>query len=915
MLAARTGLSPVMVGRSSALARLQALLGERRPDGLPSVALVTGEPGVGKTRLLQELIGGLPDGTIVLAGAAERGALGRPYEVVRAMLAAPLPDNHGDELRRSVVGGIEERIGERPAVVIFEDIHWADAESVAVLDCLAAGQLPATLIVITSRPDELTRRLPGGEVLERLERRQFVHHVHLERLDRAEVGAFLASVYGKMPPSGVVAALHGRTGGNPFFLEEILNVAGDVDPADLDRQPLPWSLSELVRTQLDGLSTQERRIVEAAAVLGRRAEFDLLAVATRTSEDELIAQLRSLVERGLLVEECEDSFIFRHALVRDAVEAQLLGRERRRLHEVALAALREASSEDLAALAHHARGAGRYDEFVALARDGVGHYLAGGSSHQALRLAVDALAEAPDDVVLLAAASRAAWLLGVYDEAVIHAEQWHAVVRTAPAPERAAAARMLARVYHELARADDMWRVVAELEALVEELEPGQDRALVMAWLAQLTMLNYRPKDAIEWADRAIAEADAVGAKGVRAQALVERASALYNLRDPHEDAVAAFRDAIAEAEAVEDWVLVARAINNMGKYLNVSGLESEHYLRRLRDAAERAGYDGMGKHSYRYRLVELAIFRGNQFEARRELKQAIDTIGPHLKGWHYTLDAILALEEARFDAAADALDRAELDSRRMDQCGLLSLRLKLAALRRDGREAARLISVTTDDAIEEVGLDAEAIFDRLEAVARLGLPADAPRLVERWVQRLPSVSARYATAASATVTALRGGDDAAAGIEGLESALADRDFVVPAHQRAWLRLVLARGLAGQGRRPEALAAARAARDDLDQWPGWRRDEVDALLRRLDGGAGDSEGELTSREREVAALLAEGLSNAEVARRLYISPKTAAVHVSNILMKLGMSSRAEVAAWAVRSGLVGPTANEVAPGR
>ena len=126
---------------------------------------------------------------------------------------------------------------------------------------------------------------------------------------------------------------------------------------------------------------------------------------------------------------------------------------------------------------------------------------------------------------------------------------------------------------------------------------------------------------------------------------------------------------------------------------------------------------------------------------------------------------------------------------------------------------------------------------------------------------------------------------------------------------------MLARGLAGQGRRPEALAAARAARDDLDQWPGWRRDEVDALLRRLDGGAGDSEGELTSREREVAALLAEGLSNAEVARRLYISPKTAAVHVSNILMKLGMSSRAEVAAWAVRSGLVGPTANEVAPGR
>ena len=88
----------------------------------------------------------------------------------------------------------------------------------------------------------------------------------------------------------------------------------------------------------------------------------------------------------------------------------------------------------------------------------------------------------------------------------------------------------------------------------------------------------------------------------------------------------------------------------------------------------------------------------------------------------------------------------------------------------------------------------------------------------------------------------------------------------------------------------------------LDRWPGWRRDEVDALLSRLDTAVA-VDGELTRREREVAALLAEGLSNSELARRLYISPRTAAVHVSNILTKLGMTSRTEVAAWAVRNGL------------
>src|SRR5204862_344640 len=116
-----------------------------------------------------------------------------------------------------------------------------------------------------------------------------------------------------------------------------------------------------------------------------------------------------------------------------------------------------------------------------------------------------------------------------------------------------------------------------------------------------------------------------------------------------------------------------------------------------------------------------------------------------------------------------------------------------------------------------------------------------------------------------------------------------------------------ARCLLALDRTDEARAQAEAAAALLERWPGWRQQEVAALLRRLDPrpapAAGGDPTALTPREREVAALLAEGLSNAEVARRLYISTKTAAVHVSNILAKLGMGSRAEVAAWAVREGI------------
>jgi DNA-binding NarL/FixJ family response regulator len=113
-----------------------------------------------------------------------------------------------------------------------------------------------------------------------------------------------------------------------------------------------------------------------------------------------------------------------------------------------------------------------------------------------------------------------------------------------------------------------------------------------------------------------------------------------------------------------------------------------------------------------------------------------------------------------------------------------------------------------------------------------------------------------------------------------------------------------ARGLLALGDLEVARDHATAAAECLRRWRGWRVAELEAVQRRLGIGPELSGPEsLTPREREVAGLLAEGLTNAGLAERLYISPRTAAVHVSNILSKLGMSSRTEVAAWAVREGL------------
>ena len=227
-------------------------------------------------------------------------------------------------------------------------------------------------------------RHPLTEAIPRLERRPGAVHLRIDRFREADVSAFLTAVYGNRPPHRVVEALTARSGGNPFFLEELLLASGGVALDDLGDAPLPWNLAEAVHAQVDDLDPAARRVVETSAVLGRRVSFDVLQVVTDVPEDELIRLLRELIGHGLLAETDPDVFGFRHDLTREAIQSRLLGREHRRIHEAALAALRAAGSDAWAAMARHALAAGRTDEVVELARVGSEHYLARGSTFQAL---------------------------------------------------------------------------------------------------------------------------------------------------------------------------------------------------------------------------------------------------------------------------------------------------------------------------------------------------------------------------------------------------------------------------------------------------------------------------------------------------------------------------------------------------
>jgi len=961
MLVGRTGLSPVMVGRTAELDRLVAMVGTR-PE--PAVALVAGEAGIGKTRLVQELVSRVADTAVVLAGQADPGSSGRPMELFLDALegaraadreatrptgggaptggarpdgaggdeqGTPAPDGRNpegpwatllatardparppDERVLAAVELVRRRTAGVPGVVVFEDLHWADAESVSVFEQLAEPSGGRLLVVGTYRPDGLARGHPASELLPRLERRHSVTHIQLGRLSPGDVGTFLHAVDGRDPSYRVVEALHGRTGGNPFFLEALVASSGPVPAGELAVMPLPWTVAELIRTQVDELDDEVRRIVTAASVLGRRVSFDLLAAVTRTSEDDLIGLLRAAVDSGLLVEADPDVFGFRHEIAREAIQGALLGRERRRLHEAALDALRRAGSADHAVLAHHARGAGRYDDLVAEARLGVHEALARGSSFQALHLAELALTEAEDDIDLLCAAARSAWLADLVDDAAAHADRWLRVARTSgDIEEEAAALSVRMRVDYEMGDLEALAMSTDELIAVVDRLPTEAGRAEAMASIAQSYMLRDLVEPTCDWADKARALAESHDLPRVRIASLVEKGSMLMTRSETLPEGRALIEEAADEAERTGEHVLAARALNNLVWHARQWSEPDDvrALIERMGRHAQAAGFDSLANAAQIQARAQLAAVEGDLDRAMaflddgRRRPSTSRTRGPRLA----VLRAGLALEAGDLDGAACFTEQAKPVSQRT-AIGVLGLDLHLALRLGDLVAGRRLLADMVAAVTEEGFADAAQVHDLVSAALAAGLAPEEMRPLVEWIgadvgHRLPAQNAwrrlidgQLAEAEGRAAEAARLYDEASTTLRAAHGVLAGHQGT--AHVGA------ARTLVALGRIDEARAHAARAAALLARWRGWRVDDLRAVERRLGiGDAPDGPVALTGREREVAALLAEGLTNAQLADRLVISPRTAAVHVSNILTKLGMASRAEVAAWAVREGL------------
>lgn len=856
------------------------------------VVLIAGESGLGKTRLADEIIKTAESSVSVVRGGAVPRAAAIPFELVRSSRPGESDEDVVQDVATSIRVEAEllRNVADGPVVFLFEDLHWADAASLDVIERLmVTGPLDGS-ILLTYRPNSLDPGHPTSAFIQRAERRSQVVQFRLEPLRREEVRDYLAAS-GRPVQAATVEHVHSRTGGNPLLVSEL--VAAVADDADLTHG-LPWTLAEMLRPEIERLPRPERLVAEAVAVLGADVDFDLLAAAAALSEQELLEHLRSLVESGVLVESRPDRFGFRHDLVREAVADSLFTREHRRIHANVHDALLASGSDDLVSLVAHATGAGRAKQAADTARDAARRALREGWSHQALEFAEQALLEHPDDVELLRIAVVSGWKAGQDRTATHHLARWEELVGF-ELTDRAEVLHFRVRLQWERGDLGAADRSAEELAALAESMEDGVALVQALADLAQHHMLRSRKADAVQLADRAIAMAAEIGPEAADAalQARAERACALIGSAGGEARSVAVRELLVvaAEAEAAGNYLVASRAMHNTP--IQHLAVDARAHVERWRRVSERAGVSCAGEDSYRWSLLQVALLDGDREAFESQLESALEEHSEACK--IQELAAVVALSEGQYDDARRAAVRMLPQPGSLEPVSPRRIGLVALADLLDGGSAQPftqwLTGVPMEPHVEHFALD--LILLHLSDLLAAGLQNVLLAFLSR-DELVETFEPAYAGILSELNKAW---DEAEAFYaEALSTGMCRTVAEQTELHLARARVAEARG---EGSRTTHLEAALTR---LRSWPGRRRDAVERLLGNAQSG-GEPTQALTPREQEVARLVTRGLTNGGIAEQLFISTKTASVHVSNILAKLGMGSRTEIAAWVSAGGL------------
>ena len=957
------------VGREAELARLAAALEEAGQGRAPAI-VVEGESGAGKTRLLREFaaVAASRGATVLFGRCVDCGDAGPPYwPIVEALRPLSIPADPGrgasDDRARffeTVLDRLEDAGRHSHVALLLDDLHWADRSTRDLLGFLLANLAgePGPLVVTAVRSEALLPGHPLLPLLAELRRSRRAEFLPLDRLGKGDVAAQLASILGHAPEPELLEEIWRRSGGNPFYVEELLAAARRArggHPPTPGGHELTSTLQPILAARLGALSPGARAAAGAVAAAVGPVPHRILAKVAGMPEQALLAGLRECVDHHVLVGDTRaGTYTFRHSLLREAAYAGLLPGEAIHLHSAYGRALRadaEPAVANLAAVAWHLYAAGEAEQArpaalaAATASEAAGGYaeahvqyeraleLAGGADRAALaeRAAEAAqLAGEPGRAVELVeialegarpadasrlqlALGRARWAAGdsdgaldAYDEAVrqlVDPETGEGVRAAAAAAE----ARMLAGRYGESRR------LAEEALALARRLELRHEEAEILGTLGVDLALLGDADAAVAALDEAVRAAEKAGRPRPLARAWLNRAQVLAGPLNRLEEAA---QVAAADLERLRGLGLG----RSYGALLAATLANTLFRSGRWGDAdpvigtalAERP--TGEAAIELLLARCRLAVGRGRFDAAHADLGRVdrswTQAVAPRYQAPLLTLAAGLALWEGRTGDAREAVVRA-LDLVAGSDDAWLVAALLWHGVRAEGDEAVRARALGDRVDAKAAADAATGLLERARALQAGAAPAVRPvvaaydalcraeerraagaddpdiweEAAERWAaldQPYASAYARYREAEAVLSTKAR----SARAAQVLRSA---HEAAVHLGADPLRRGIVA--LAGRARLVLTRPDEEFSSDEPAETPDLAKDAPSPL---------DA---LTARELDVLALMAEGRTNRGIAAALYISEKTASVHVSHILAKLGVRSRVQAVAVAHQVGV------------
>jgi DNA-binding CsgD family transcriptional regulator/tetratricopeptide (TPR) repeat protein len=839
------------------------------------VVFLAGEAGVGKTALTDAFYRRIAQEALVLRASCDALSTPAPLGPLRD-LAPTLgihldryPSDHDgrDRLFRAVLDALV--IGSQPTVVLAEDAHWADGATVELLRFLARriGE-HSLLAIVTYRDDEIDASHPLRLLLGDLATASSVHRLGLLPLSEESVRQ-IADGSGRDP-----ATLHRLTGGNPFFVTEVLAT---------DSEHVPATVSDAVLARAARLSPEARAILDVAAAIGSIIDLNLLQRIAGPSLDAVDECIVLGLLRGT-----GHGLSFRHALAREAIFAAISSPRRRQLHARVLAALRyaPAADQDVALLAHHADRDAVLEFAIAAAEQATALYAhreAAAQYARALRFAGNL--PAAERARLCEGRSIACYLSDQGEEAIAARlaalEIWRDLGDPLKEGESLSWLSRCCWYWGQGVEAESA--AVAAVEVL-EPLTPSPQLAMAYSTIAQLRMLGHDFEGAILWGNRAITLAEQLGETNTLVHALnnVGSARALAGDERGEEDLRRSLQ--LALDHRLPDHA--GRALTNL-VWTRIWHPQLAEADRRLAAAIEYAIEHDLDVYRW-YLLATRAALRtrqGEWDEVEADVRYLLDQprVSPVTRIVALTALGQVLVRRGNPDAVCvldEALALAEQNGQLMRLGPVRAVRSEAALLAGDGQRA-RAEAL----AVRELVFTRGSRWDQGEFAWLLwqagdrDVPTGREEIAEPYALQ---IAGDYAGAAAIW-------DELGYPYEEARALAAsdDRDAV----RRAAATF-------------ERLGAQPAMRQAIQRLRSLGVRDLPAVPRGPRAATRANPAGLTPREAEVLALLTDGLRNAEIAERLFLSPNTVRRHVSVILAKLGVETRTEAARAATQLGII-----------